>query len=632
LCKREKFHLFKSQSFETTSKMGEKPITNRSAAQVEEIRRRFIEDYEQNKDLYSLEDLERIKNSDWFVKRFYLSKNKNVDEATKMLIGTMRWRMEWEVPLMADWMYPIEFYKSGGLFPYEPDKEGNLVVYMRTCFHKKIPELEEFEKKYLLKVFDKVDKITDGNGFCIVFDLTNTGYSNVDIEFLRFLIECTTHYPVGLKYVLVYNLPWILNALRSTVMAFVPENLLGVLRFASGDEIFKFIDRENVPDYLGGACKRNYRQVPLGSRPVEELVEDVGLSQEDIDRLMPNFESILKNAEHQLAVNEYYDTDDLFDPPPDEEDFTDFREMNKMKYRMKLGEITKDEFMRKVNEKLDKYREKMKAKEQQTPDLIHNLNNIRGQSTPQSMKGGQRPLTSSSPLFNVIKVTPDKQLYFIYEPNEKSYIVHVCIENNTDDNVAFKIQSTSHALYNVSPCNGIISPKKTINCTIKTNNHNAIERADKFLILATKVNKSKMTFKEFKSIWNDPKEEVESVCLSSRLVNQRIDEILTQQSSSSFSVKEKDLNNKLGALVEKLHNDKQSKLNDYFRLFMFLTLIFAVCFLICLTVFCFLFNDEIVLFLISLKSNKNILTDRLADKWSSASSNNLGVAGFELKS
>ena len=62
---------------------------------------------------------------------------------------------------------------------------GNLVVYMRTCFHKKIPELEEFEKKYLLKVFDKVDKITDGNGFCIVFDLTGTGYSNVDIEFLR---------------------------------------------------------------------------------------------------------------------------------------------------------------------------------------------------------------------------------------------------------------------------------------------------------------------------------------------------------------------------------------------------------------------------------------------------------------
>ena len=56
---------------------------------------------------------------------------------------------------------------------------------MRTCFHKKIPELEEFEKKFLLKVFDKVDKITDGNGFGIVFDLTGTGYSNVDMDFLR---------------------------------------------------------------------------------------------------------------------------------------------------------------------------------------------------------------------------------------------------------------------------------------------------------------------------------------------------------------------------------------------------------------------------------------------------------------
>lgn len=56
---------------------------------------------------------------------------------------------------------------------------------MRTCFHRKVPELEEFEKKFLLKIFDKVDKITDGNGFGIIFDLTNTGYANVDIDFLR---------------------------------------------------------------------------------------------------------------------------------------------------------------------------------------------------------------------------------------------------------------------------------------------------------------------------------------------------------------------------------------------------------------------------------------------------------------
>ena len=348
---------------------------------------------------------------------------------------------------------------------------------------------------------------------------------------------------------------------------------------------------------------------------------------------MPNFEQILKNAEHQLAVNEYYDTEDIFDPPPDEEDYADFREMNKMKYRMKLGEITKDEFMAKVNEKLDKYRKKMQE-QQQRPDLINNLNNVRGQSTPQSVKqqAARAQQQASSHLFNVIKVTPDKQLYFIYEPNEKSYIVHVCIENNTDENVAYKIQSTNHALYNVSPCNGIILPRKTINCTIKTNNHNAIKKADKFLILATKVNKNKMSYKEFKSIWNHPKDEVESVCLSSRLVNQKIDEILTQQSICS---KEKDLNNKLGILVEKLHTEKQSKLNDYFRLFMFLTLISAVCFLLCLTVFCFVFNDEILLFLISLKSNKNVLTDRFADKWAAAASTtkfSSGVAGFELKS
>ena len=111
-----------------------------------------------------------------------------------------------DMGVMKDWMFPIEFYKVGGLFPYEKDKQGsflssfikkvsfkstvllvagNVVVYMRTCMHRKVPELEEFEKKFVLRVFDKVDKITDGNGFAIVFDLTNTGYSNVDMNFLR---------------------------------------------------------------------------------------------------------------------------------------------------------------------------------------------------------------------------------------------------------------------------------------------------------------------------------------------------------------------------------------------------------------------------------------------------------------
>ena len=444
----------------------------------------------------------------------------------------------------------------------------------------------------------------------------------------RFLIDCTTHYPVGLKYVLVFNLPWILNALRSTVLAFVPQSLLGVLRFGSGDEIFNFIERENVPDFLNGTCKRNYRQIPIGSVSVEELVEDVGLTREDVKRLMPNFEPILKSAEHQLAVNEYIDTDDLYDPPPDEEDFADFREMNRMKYRMKLGEVSKDEFIKKVNEKLEKYRHKVKAQKQSRPDLINNLNGKIIKAQQQLSPSSKQLAAAKTNLFNVIKVTPDKQLYFIYEPNEQSYIVHVCIENNTDSNVAFKIQSTNHALYNVSPCNGIILPKKTINCTIKTINHNLIKKADKFLILATKLNKHKMTCKEFRTVWNNPREDLESVCLESRLVNQKIDHLLNQQ---SINLKDKDLNNKLGILVERLHTEKQNKLNDYFRLFMFLTLISAVCFLLVLTVFCFIFNDEILLFLLNLKQNKNLFS---SDKSNILSTDKFGfhnaVAGFEL--
>lgn len=79
--------------------------------------------------------------------------------------------------------------KAGGLFDYEPDVNGNVMIYMRIRMHRKIPELADPMKKFVMHIVNKVDKKTDGQGMAIVFDCSGAGYQNADMDFLTFLIN-----------------------------------------------------------------------------------------------------------------------------------------------------------------------------------------------------------------------------------------------------------------------------------------------------------------------------------------------------------------------------------------------------------------------------------------------------------
>ena len=55
---------------------------------------------------------------------------------------------------------------------------------------------------------DKGDQIT------IFFDMADTGLSNMDLEYTKYLISlCKYYYPNFLNYILVFEMPWVLNGM-----------------------------------------------------------------------------------------------------------------------------------------------------------------------------------------------------------------------------------------------------------------------------------------------------------------------------------------------------------------------------------------------------------------------------------
>lgn len=382
---------------------------------------------------------------DWYVKRFFLARNRNEEEALKMIIETMKWRKSINLLEIKDYTFPKEFYKIGGLFIYEEDKNGCLTVYIRVKMHRKIPELEEVSRKFLIHTLNKADLITRGNGIAVVFDVTGAGYKNLDWDYLKFLISSGTNYfPVGVKYILVLNVPWALNAFRRMALSFLPEQWFGLLRFASGDEVYRFIDRDHLPDYLGGTCKKNFRAFPPDSKTISEVVEDYGYSQDDINRILPEFRDALDESEKALRTNSYIDpSDDFFD--------------------------------RKVSEK-EAIRRNIETAD--NSDKKH---------------------------YFLLNIVPNPLI--TYDPREETYVASLLIFNPSKRPVAFKIQSTNPHLYSVSHPVGIVLAMSLIVIKIKFDSSNTL-RKDKFRIVCLPARDSKMNRKDFDQLWAEHKDEI----------------------------------------------------------------------------------------------------------------------------
>lgn len=261
------------------------------------VREDFLQDYEQNPELYFECDVEKIREDDWYVTRFVLRNKKKVEPSVDMLKNSMRWRKEFGVPLMKATDFPQEFYKIGGIFAYEKDREGNAMIYMRVKLHKKISELDSALKQYIIYTLNKVDVEVDGRGMAIVFDCQEAGIGNVDMDMLWFLISSMNkYYPKGLTYILVFELPWILNAVWKIAKGWIPEEQRKLIKFANKKEVFDFIDKENLPDFMGGICQKDYRIAPKGCPTAEEVAKERGFSDKVMEKIRETYEPLLNKS------------------------------------------------------------------------------------------------------------------------------------------------------------------------------------------------------------------------------------------------------------------------------------------------------------------------------------------------
>lgn len=230
---------------------------------VQEVRDIFLEtEFKKSPDDFYLEDIKLIENMDFLLQRYIIMQRKNVDASVKLVNQMLRWRKEKILYELNESQFPQELSICGAAFIYENDKFNNRTLYLRANMCKNCAELKSTMKDFMTHLLFKIDDSKDGSTFAVIMDLTDTTWTNYDLDLLmHFVALLKDYFPVNLDYVLAINFPWILSAAWSLIKRLIPAEKRDVVQFINSSKIFDFIPKENCPDFLGGTCSKSYQYI-----------------------------------------------------------------------------------------------------------------------------------------------------------------------------------------------------------------------------------------------------------------------------------------------------------------------------------------------------------------------------------
>jgi hypothetical protein len=287
-------------------------VTNKSAPLVQELRTKFLQEYEKEKDFYYPEDIQKVIHDDWYIKRFLLARNRDIKESLTMLIDALKWRKSEGVRDLVGSYFPEELFKLSCMFVYAPDREGNISIYFSVQNVFKHPEMVTAMKKFGNYILNITDEETNGAGISIFADFEGCGIHHAESMDLLFHAISTlkNYFPFGISRIVLIDLPWILRACWGMAKAWVPQNRRKLVEFTARADMTKLVAPENLPDFLGGSCTIPYggdKVVPKGSPTMYKFCTDVlGLSEKCAEKVSNTYKPPADAMDAKQCQKDWY--------------------------------------------------------------------------------------------------------------------------------------------------------------------------------------------------------------------------------------------------------------------------------------------------------------------------------------
>eukprot|EP00088_Acartia_fossae_P070015 TRINITY_DN9268_c0_g1_i2.p1 TRINITY_DN9268_c0_g1~~TRINITY_DN9268_c0_g1_i2.p1 ORF type:complete len:548 (+),score=161.37 TRINITY_DN9268_c0_g1_i2:124-1767(+) len=212
---------------------------------------------EQGEDNFVAEDIQRLSKSDHYVTRFWLHvfdlPGDQGDEAANMIIETFKWRKEFGTNGINVNTVNSALFEKGNVYSHNRDKDGKKLLVFSVGTHEKGKDNMNELKRFFVYYLERLEREENGDLITIMFDCRNAGLKNMDMEFIQFIIGVfKDYYPDMLNYILVFEMPWVLNAAWKVIKAWLPAAAVKKIKFLNKSNISEYVDDDNKRECWGG--------------------------------------------------------------------------------------------------------------------------------------------------------------------------------------------------------------------------------------------------------------------------------------------------------------------------------------------------------------------------------------------
>ncbi|KOX77648.1 Motile sperm domain-containing protein 2 [Melipona quadrifasciata] len=199
-------------------------------------------------------DIAKIKDNNHWLQRFLEHNENNVQEALNMLWETCCWRSKFGTNEITEENVMKEYLNSELCFIHGKDRDGKTMFIIRCKLHTKGSKDFSQLQKLVVYWFERLERQTNGNQISLFFDMSDTGILNMDMEFIKYLINlCKNYYPNFLNYIIIFEMPWILNTGFKIIKSWLPPKAIPKIKFVQKNNIHEFVEPNDILTCWGGS-------------------------------------------------------------------------------------------------------------------------------------------------------------------------------------------------------------------------------------------------------------------------------------------------------------------------------------------------------------------------------------------
>jgi hypothetical protein len=227
---------------------------------VAQVREKFLKKYNGSilDDTYDERDVKWVKSCDPFIRAVLKSfkTGGNVDKAVDLINDVLLFRAKMKLNDFKESDIHQELRDLNGIIFHGKDKEGRKVLHFQVKKQKKGHLLEE-TKRSIAFHFNQHYVISPDEPIVTLFDMTDAGVGNMDLDISKFIIQCSaTYFPNIAAKNLMFKMSPVLEAVWTIIKAFMDSEQTKNTIFVSKKNIQEHIDKDQLLPHMIKEAKK----------------------------------------------------------------------------------------------------------------------------------------------------------------------------------------------------------------------------------------------------------------------------------------------------------------------------------------------------------------------------------------